>query len=86
MLCRWMMLAAEGIKVASDLLLVVASAAAGTGSVSIFAGASVSRRGHRCGGGLVMDFCSSVSAASCRRPLQRRWGEGGFCAGAAAGQ
>ena len=45
---------------------------------------SLSRRGHPCGGGLVMDFCSSISAASRRRPLQRRWGEGGRCAGAAA--
>ena len=42
----------------------------------------MSRQGRRRGDVPVMDFCFFLSAASCRRLLQRRWEGGGWCAGA----
>ena len=42
----------------------------------------MSRRGRRCGGGLVMDFWSPSSSAAARRLLRRRQEEGGGDAGA----
>ena len=55
---------------------------ASSSAMSRGCGAPLSRQGRRRGDVPVMDFCFFLSAASCRRLLQRRWERGRWCAGA----
>ena len=69
---------------ASDLHRVAGLTVAGGGSATCAVGISMSRRGHRRGDGLAMDFWFPISSASGRYLLLHRLGVEGSCDGAMA--